>query len=241
MGRKLRNYSTSTASGISALTLIATLGCSQSDTLEDPYGPDENIRYEYTGSECHESGIEEITNIGNGLNLELEILERSSTGYGSMNVNCRFHDVEEGIRITGDDADFTGLQLDFTLIDQLDHLDIYNDPITDSFNPVTFVHEEYSDDEWDFIMLRSWSSIDGDYRFVDLHAQHEHLIVSTHMMVSPDAPEFNIGINTLDEDDFDEATWKSMQEFDDEFQQELIDFNFEVADNLKQALVKDNE
>ena len=117
---------------------------------------------------------------------------------------------------------------------------IYNDPITDSFNPAAFVDEEYSDDEWDFIMLRSWSSLDGDYRFVDLHAQHEHLIVNTHMMVSPDAPDFNIGIDTLEEEDFDEDIWEDMQEFDDGFQQDLIDFNLEVADNLKQALSKNN-
>ena len=78
---------------------------------------------------------------------------------------------------------------------------------------------------------------------IEPHAQHEHLTIEAQLSRDiPDHPDdgnVDHPIGIMFQDDFDEEIWEGERQYDDEFRQECIDFSFEAADNLKQALLKE--
>lgn len=239
--------------GFAVLLAASVISCSEAEEPAETiaegndvelFEPDENNSYEYTGSECFDSGIEDVVNLGDDLDLEVEIFEDSDSGLSGTSVRCRFSDHENDVEITGEDARYVNLYLDFQVLDRLRSTDRDKEPNTnfDQTSPAAFIDENYSDDEWDSVYLRSWSSVEGDFRFVDLHVQHQHLIINSEMQLIPTTPADGMSdIEPLRETDFDDDIWDDMQQYDDEFQQEIIDFSFEVAENLKESLSKDDE
>lgn len=227
------------------LAVVTTLSaaCSSSEAPESPYAPDPDRAYEYAGEKCEESGIHEIVQLGDGLDLEFEVRDEKRDSLGSTSFDCIFNDSRFDLEMSGDDADSSNFIIQVTIVNKLENIDVFTD-LNPSYiknnEPIFFQNDEYSDGNWDNVILQSFSSMDGDIRFVDLQVRHQHLIITSNLQVSPDAPDFFGGADYMSESNFDQESWEDIQEFDDAFQQELVDFNFEVADNLKQALLKDN-
>lgn len=239
---------------IGACVIVLAQACSSNSTPNEYSSSDSDIRYEYSGDICEKSSLEDVNNLGGGYNINFDFVERESQSAGFLTVYCDTEIERNEDREIGDDEWNSEFQIQAKIIDRIDLLHIHNDPLwqreSNTNPPVAFLDDEVEVDDWDYAQVRSRSSVNGYYRFVDVHVQHEHLIINTAMRLGPNSLSENVPDHPDDgtvahpmgimfEDDFDEEIWEDAQQFDDDFQQEFIDFNFEVADNLKQALLKD--